>query len=242
MKIFKKWLAVSFVSFFAVISPVQAQIPTTDVANLIQQGLQYAQQIEQYKRQGEQLEAQLKNLMQNPASMLGSDVGRLISGVGSIMSATNSIGGSLSQIDRNFVATFKNPTSATLAANFAKWHSTSTSTLEGALKAAGMHRDAFATDTDALAAMYNKAQAADGTLKALQSLSEINAMQVQQTQKLQDLVAAQNIAASTYMAAQTAKAAESQKAYELLSAPYAAPVPAIEKAGATKWNQILFKK
>ena len=206
------FLAVFFASFFSMVLPAQAQIPTTDIANLVQQGLQYTQQIQQYTRQGLQLESELKNLMQNPASLLGSDVGRLINGVGGIMSGANSIGGNLAQLDRNFASTFKSPTTATLAANFTRWHSTSTGTLEGALKAAGMHRDQFATDTDALTALYNESQASGGNLQAIQSLAKINSMQVQQTQKLGDLVAAQNIAASTYMAAQTAKDQAKQEA------------------------------
>jgi len=202
MKIFKQFLAISFVSFFAMIMPAHAQIPTTDIANLIKQGLIYAQQIEQYTRQGLQLEAELKNLTQNPTSILGTDVGRLINGVGSVMSATNSIGGDFAQIDRNFATTFNSPTTATLAESFTKWNSTSTGTLEGALKAAGMHRDEFATDTDALTALYDESQASDGNLKAIQSLAKINSMQVQQTQKLQDLIATQNIASNTYMMSQ----------------------------------------
>lgn len=212
MKKFKQWLAVSFVSFFAVILPAHAQIPTTDIANLLVQGQQYSQQILQYTRQGLQIEHEIKNLMQNPASLLGADVGGLINGVGSIMSATNSIGGNFAQIDRNFSSTFKNPTMGTLSQNFTRWNSTSTSTLEGALKAAGMHRDQFATDTDALTALYNKAKASGGGLQAMQSIAEINAMQVQQTQKLGDLIATQNIAASTYMAAQSAKEDAKEKA------------------------------
>jgi P-type conjugative transfer protein TrbJ len=242
MKSFKKLLAVGFVSFFAMSLPAQAQIPTTDVANLIQQGLQYAQQIQQYARQGLQLESELKNLIQNPASLLGSDVGRLINGVGSVMSATNSIGGSFAQIDRNFASTFKSPTTATLSQNFARWHSTSTATLEGALKAAGMHRDQFATDTDALTALYNESQASGGNLQALQSLAKINSMQVQQTQKLGDLIAAQNIASNTYMAAQIAKEDANRKAFDQIATPYTAQVPRIETAPVVKWNDVLFKK
>lgn len=235
------FLAVSSASFFAMISPADAQIPVTDLASIAVQGDAYAEQLLQYAIQGQQLAAEMKNLMQNPASLLGADVGGLINGVGSVMSATNSIGGSFSQIDRNFASTFKNPAAATLAANFTKWHQTSTSTLEGALKAAGMHRDAFATDEDALTAMYNKSQAADGSLKAMQSLAEINSMQIQQTQKLQDLVAAQNIASSTYMAAQTAKAEaqnqETDAVKKALLAPKQ-PAPNIDtsSAPAKKWT------
>lgn len=214
----------------------------TQIANNIQLVASYEQQVQAYLRQGLQLQNELKNLTQNPASLLGADVGNLINGVGKIMSGGLAIGGNLAQIDKNFATTFKNPTAATLSENFKNWHQTSTDTLGGALKAAGMHRDQFATDTDALTALYNQSQATNGTLDSLQTLSQINIKQIQQTQALSDLISSQNIATSTYMATQTAKAAESQKAFELLATPYTVPVPSIEKAGATKWNQILFKK
>lgn len=234
------YLAVSFASFFALISPAQAQIPTTDIASILRQVMAYAQQLQQYTRQGLQLEAELKNLMSNPASLLGSDVGNVINGVGGIMSATNSIGSNFASIDRNFANTFKSPQAGTLASNFTRWHQTNTSTLEGALKAAGLHRDSYATDADALTAMFNKSQAADGNLKALQSLAEINSMQVQQTQKLQDLVATQNIAASTYMAAQTAKSeAQNQETDAMKKAFFDVPwtIPPVDKQTTTqKWN------
>lgn len=228
-------------AFSCAVIPAHAQIPVTDIASQISQGRAYAQQILQYTMQGLQLQAELKNLINNPASMLGADVGGLINGVGSIMSATNAIGSNYAAIDKNFASTFKGPNTSTLAASFTKWHSTSTSTLEGALKAAGMHRDQFATDTDALTAMYNESQASGGNLQAMQSLAKINSMQVQQTQKLQDLVAAQNIAASTYMAAQTAKdEAKNQDTEAMKKAFFDVQwtIPPVEKdtAARRKWN------
>jgi type IV secretion system protein TrbJ len=205
MKKLQQLISIGLFSMLVFAMPARAQIPTTDIANLVQQTLQYTQQIEQYTRQGLQLEAELKNLVQNPTSLLGEDIGRMINGIGSIMSGTNSIGGNLASIDRNFANTFKNPNYGTMSSNFTKWNSASTGTLEAALKSAGLHRDQFSTDTAALKALYNESQAAGGNLQAVQSMAKINAMQVQQTQKLQDLVSTQNIANSTFMAAQTAK-------------------------------------
>lgn len=177
----------------------------TQLLNNIQLINAYEQQVQGYVRQGLQLQNEIKNLTQNPASLLGTDVGNLINGVGKIMAGANSIGGNLAQIDKNFATTFKSPTAATLSQNFTKWHSTSTSTLEGALKSAGMHRDQFATDTDAIQALYNQSQATGGNMQALQTLSQINIKQLQQSQALGDLMATQNIASSTYMAAQSSK-------------------------------------
>lgn len=214
----------------------------TQIANNIQLASQYEQQISAYVRQGLQLQNELKNLIQNPASAMDRETGNLISGVGKLMSGGLAIGSNMAQIDKNFASTFKSPTAATLSQNFLRWHQTSTDTLEGALKAAGMHRDQFETDTDALAALYNESQASDGNLKALQTLSKINAMQVQQMQQLQDLIATQNIAASTYMAAQTAKGQARQDQQDALEAAALAAMPAkpvtLDTAPQTfkKWN------
>jgi len=69
----------------------------------------------------------------------------------------------------------------------------------------GMHRDAFASDTAALTALFNKTQTSQGTVAAVQTLSEINVAQVQQIQMLNDLISTQNLASSIYMASQNAK-------------------------------------
>lgn len=191
----------------------------TQIMNNVQLVLQYEQQVQAYLRQGLQLQNELKNLERNPTSLLGQDVGNLINGVGKIIAGGQSIGYSLATIDRNFATTFKSPTAQTLSDRFFSWHKTSTDTLEGALKAAGLHRDQYNTDTEALTALYNESQAADGNLKAIQSLSKINSMQVQQLQKLQDLMATQNIATSTYMAAKTAKDQELQDMNQRYSIP-----------------------
>lgn len=212
----------------------------TQVMNNVQLIMQYEQQIAAYVRQGLQLQNELKNLIANPASLMGADIGQLINGVGKIMSGGLAIGGNLAQIDKNFATTFKSPTAKSLSDNFFRWHKTNTDTLEGALKAAGMHRDQYASESDALAALYNQSQATNGTLDSLQTLSQINIRQVQQMQALGDLVSSQNIAASTYMATQNAKQAEIQSGYDALAKPYTKPVAPIEKYAPIKWKNILY--
>lgn len=214
----------------------------TQLRNEVQLGLQYAKQVQQYTIQTLQLQAELKNLINNPTSILGADVGGVINGVGQIMSAGNAIGGNMARIDSNFANTFKNTQARTMSQNFTQWHNTSTDTLGAAMKAAGLHRDSYQSDTDALTALYNQSQATQGNLQAMQTLAQINAMQVQQMQKLGDLMATQNIAANTYMAEQTARDEASQKAHKLLATAYTKPAPPIENAAPIKWTEILFKK
>lgn len=202
----------------------------TQLANQTQLILQYEQQVQAYLRQGLQLQNELKNLTQNPASLMGTEVGGLINNIGKIMSGGLAIGGTLAQIDKNFASTFKSPTAETLSKNFFKWHQTSTDTLESALKAAGLHRDQYASETEALTALYNQSQSTNGNLDALQTLSKININQIQQLQKLGDLMATQNLASSTYMATQTAKANAEQQQFEAMAAPLSTPIPQIETA------------
>lgn len=236
-----KKLVASLFLFFSVILPAHAQIPVTDVASIQQQTMQYMQMGLQYTRQGLQLQNELKNLMNNPASLLGAEVGGVINGVGQIMSAGNAMGGNMARISSNFEKNFKTPQMGSMSQQFTRWHDTSTDTLQAAMKAAGLHRDSYQSDQDALAALYNQSQATQGNLQAMQTLAQINAMQVQQMQKLGDLMATQNIAANAYMAAQTAKAeAQNQDTEAMKKAFFDVPwtIPTIEKDTAPrhKWN------
>lgn len=178
----------------------------TQMINRIQLASQYAKQVEQYTTQLQQYQAQLRNLALNPTTIMSSDVSRLMNGIGSIMQSGQSIGGSLAQIDENFTKEFKNPLDGNFSEKFKTWTTTNQDTLGAAMRSAGMHRDSFESDTAALTALFNKTQSSQGTVAAVQTMSEINVMQVQQLQKLQDLIATQNVASSTYMAGQNAKA------------------------------------
>lgn len=214
----------------------------TQIANNVQLVAQYEQQLAGYVRQGLQLQAEMTNLIRNPASLLGQDIGNIINNVGRIYSGGQAIGGDLARIDRNFATNFKSPTADNLSQSFTRWNRTNTDTLEATLRTAGMHRDQFQSDTDALNALYNESQNTKGNLDSLQTLAKFNASQIQQLQGLKDLVATQNIAMSTYMASQTAKEQKARDDFDKLAQPYSAPPTQIEKAAPIKWNSILFKK
>ena len=205
-------LALAVISLPVFAGAVVGATEITQIMNNIELANQYAQQVEQYGTQLQQFQAQLQDLKLNPTSFMGSDVQRLVHGIGGVMGAGQSIGGTMAQIDGNFSKKFKSPLAGTFSENFKTWTTSSQDTLGGAMRAAGLHRDAFATDTAALAALYNKTQTSQGTVAAVQTLSEINVMQVQQMQKLQDLVATQNVASSTFMAAQNSKDQAHEKA------------------------------
>lgn len=177
----------------------------TQIANNLQLVNQYAKQVEQHIMQAKQLEAQLKNLMKNSSSSANPNVDGLISQIGGLMSAANSIGGTMAQIDAKFAKQYKSTEAQSLSDKFTSLNKTSLDTLEGSMKSAGLHRQNYASDSAAISALYSESQSAEGNLQALQTLSKINIAQVQQSQKLGDLLATQNIATSNYMASQTAK-------------------------------------
>lgn len=204
----------------------------TQMLNKIQLVMQYEQQVEQYVRQGLQYEAQLKELMQNPSSSLSGDAADLIQKIGRIMSAGQAMGGTIARIDSKFAETFKSPQAATFSENFSKWTTVSKDTLEGSLRSAGLRRDQYASEADALQALYNESQKTGGNLSALQTLAKINIKQVQQTQALGDLMAAQNIAASTHMATQASKGQAAQDNNDAIQNGFEATKPPATKLGA----------
>lgn len=203
----------------------------TQIMNNVQLSLQYIQQIQQYSTQLQQYQAQLQNMARAPASALGSDVPRLLQGVGGIMSAGQSIGNTMSQVDQTFSQKFQNPLAGTFSQNFKTWTNTSQDTLGAAMRAAGMHRDAFSSDTAALTALYNQSQSTDGTVAAVQKLSALVAMEIQQNQKLLDLISSQNLAAGSYMAGQVSKDQARQDRGDAIAGPGLMPL-----SGSTNVN------
>jgi P-type conjugative transfer protein TrbJ len=177
----------------------------TQIANNMQLSAQYAQQTQQYGTQLKQYQTEIQNLQLNPASLMNTDATRIITGVGGVMQSGQAIGGTMSKIDGNFSNTYKSPLAGTYSENFKTWTNATIDTLGGAMRAAGLHRDAYSTDTAALTALFNKTQTSQGNSAALQTLSEITVAQTQQLQKLNDLISSQNLASSSYMASQASQ-------------------------------------
>lgn len=177
----------------------------TQMLNNVQLADSYMKQVMQYSTQLQQYQSQLTNMQLNPASVRPGDTQRLISGIGGVMQGGQAIGGTMARIDGNFARTYSSPLAGTYSQNFQTWTTSSQDTLGASMRAAGMHRDAYASDTAALNALYKKTQSSQGTVAAIQTLSEINVSQIEHTQKLEDLIATQNIASSNWMAAQDAK-------------------------------------
>lgn len=197
----------------------------TQIANNIQLGYQYETQLEQYVTQYKQLEAQLTNMKLNSSSVMGSEVTTLVGKVGGMMSAGQAIGGTFARIDENIAKKYGSELAGSYSEKFKNWTAGNQDSLSASMRAAGMHRDGYANDTAALNALYAKTQSSQGTVAAIQTMSEMLAMQIQQMQKLQDLVATQNVATSDFMATQNAK----QQAAEAANAQITIPDKPIPK-------------
>jgi len=179
---------------------------STQIMNKIQLVASYAKQAAAYSTQLQQYQAQLQNMMLNPSAIMPDDLNKLTKGIGEIMSAGNSIGNTYAEVDANFSKTYNSPLAGDFADRFRSWTTNSQDTLGSAMRAAGLQRDSYTSDTAALNALWNKSQSSQGTVAAIQTLSEINVEQIQHTRKLEQLLSSQNLATSTFMASQNAKA------------------------------------
>jgi P-type conjugative transfer protein TrbJ len=177
----------------------------TQLRNEVELILQYEQTVMGYVRQGLQLQNEIDNLIKNPFSLLGKDVGGIINKVGKIMSGANSIAGGVAQIDRNFATKFKSPSAASYSSKLTSWNSTSTATLDKVLASVDLHREDYASDTARIEAVVRASESTKGAAGALDTLRDINLLQIEHTRKLGELLATQNEATATYMAQQVAK-------------------------------------
>ena len=182
----------------------------TQIMNNVELANSYAQQILDYEAQLMQYATMLKNLMSNPLGVLAPDLDKAIRDVARLWSVGKNIASSLSQIDKTFADTFNSPIALNFSKKFDTWHESSMDGLKSAMLNAGLQRENFESDTDALGELIKSVERADGALGALQALGSLNAAQINEAMKLRDLISLQQVAQNNYLAAKasTAKATE----------------------------------
>ncbi|WP_263770117.1 hypothetical protein [Propionivibrio soli] len=210
----------------------------TQIINMTQLIMSYAQQVEQYAVELKQYETMTRNLMENPAGVLAPDLTRMASNASRIMAVGKDIASSMARVDANFASTFNNPTAASFGAKFAQWTDASNDALRASLRNAGLQREQFKDDNAALQAMTQSVAQSQGNLAALQALGSLNAAQIQESMKLRDLVSQQQVAQNTYLAAQNAKDQAKQDDVNVLLQPYSKKIPTIssEKTPTRNWT------
>lgn len=90
---------------------------------------------------------------------------------------------------------------------YQNWSSSGLDNARVALKASGYHVQSFESETEILNKVLKSSQTATGRMQAMQAANELAAQNVQQIQKLRDMVATQINLQANFAAAQTERAA-----------------------------------
>lgn len=189
----------------------------TQIANNIELVMGYMQQMEQYATQLRQWETQMQqyaNAVQNTLNIpkqVWNSVTTDLMGVSQIVRNGRSLAYSASNIAEQFGNTFKGynaPTNFRQA--YSGWSTSTLDTLKGAFSANQLQAAQFAKEEDTLAYLRSQSESAEGQMQAIQVGAQIAEQQVQQLQKLRQLMMVQSSAQNAYLAAQTDKDAASR--------------------------------
>lgn len=185
--------------------------PISDVAAQAQHAARYAQAADAYAKQLLQLQndilqyqAMLKNLQDNPLGAVVPNLGLLVTNTAKIMANGEGIANNMGNVSDNIARAFKNP-QGDFGVRFRIWSNASKEALTGAMLNAGLQREQFADDTQALQALVTKNAASQGALAATKTLGEIASAQLAESYKLRDLISGQQLAVNNFMMAETNK-------------------------------------
>lgn len=181
-------------------------------ASSAMQVVQNLQVIEVYKRQLEELQeaqktvaAALKNLEQHPLGNIWPELDVVLGNQARVMTLGSDIGNTMTTVASQFESKFKDHIKKSFADKFKSWTDTATDALKTSMLTAGLQREKFKDDEAALKALAAKNHASDGNLGAIKTLAEINVAQVQEIQKLRDLLTQNQLATNQVLAAQVSQ-------------------------------------
>lgn len=177
------------------------------VQSYLQQARAYATQLQQWNTQVQQYQNMVTNTLNIPNQIWGQITNEL-SGVANLVKQGNALAYSATNIGSQFQATFKGfqfPTGFNYKTEYQKWSSTTMDSLKGALEAAGLQSQQFATEEAVLQQLRGMSSGAKGQMQAIQAGTQIAEQQVQQLQKLRQLMMLQLQSQNTYLAAQQNK-------------------------------------
>lgn len=201
------------------ISPARAYaIYCSNCSTFYQQMFEYVEQVNTALNTAEQLQTQIQqyqNMVSQgtslPNSMFGS-IAADLKNVANIYNRSQAIGRQIQDMDSKFNTAFPGFESyLNQAANSAevpnrdryeKWSVQGRDNVKTAMKAADLNTAAFESEDAQLARMVSRSQSAVGRMQAIQAGNEIASQNVQQLQKLRDLLATQINLQGNYMAQQ----------------------------------------
>ena len=180
----------------------------TQLANNVELVNLYLQQVQSYATQLQQYQNMIQNTLNIPAQVWGAVEADLM-GVANIVKQGQALAYSATNIASQFENTFKGFTftGTDFKKEYRDLSRKTLDTLKGALMAANMQSDQFATEEGVLTALRAMSQSAQGQMQAIQVGVQIAEQQVQQLQKLRQLMMAQLSQQNTYLAAQEQKEA-----------------------------------
>lgn len=191
------------------------QIMLSEIKRAADAAKQYSSMAQQLKTQIDQYQDMARNskkLTESQWYTVSRDIRRLKD----VYSQTKALAYDAQQFDKRFKSTFKDyktfsseQRSKSFEEEYANWADSGFDNAKAAMKAGGMQIDMMADEDALLADLVSQSQSAGGRMEALQVANQIAAQQVQQSQKLRQLLAAQtNMQAQALAQATQRQAAE----------------------------------
>lgn len=187
----------------------------SNCATFYQQMFEYAEAVSTTLNTAQQLQTQinqyndmLKQGISLPSSMFSNITGDM-QNIAKVYHGTQTLGRNISNLDENFKRQFpgyqsylqsSGKASEMMPNRYERWNKQGQDNARTAMQSTGMNISTFAAEDAHLNALVSRSQNSVGRLQAIQAGNEIAASNVQQLQKLRDLLATQIQLQSNYMA------------------------------------------
>src|SRR3954464_7013032 len=171
--------------------------------------LNHGQMVMSYIRQGTQLSnelsmysEQIRNGLALPSHFYGT-LDTDLTALSSIVQGGQALAYSLANLDTQFRNTFTGYGTSPnrYFANYKGWATTALDTLQGTLRAAGLQGSQLASEQAVLNTLRSQAQSPNGTVRAIQVMSDIAEQQTEQLMKLRQIMLADLSSKQAYQAA-----------------------------------------
>jgi len=213
-----KILGIVFVGMVCIFPARAYAIYCSNCSTFYQQMFEYVEQVNTALNTAEQLQTQIQqyqNMVSQgtslPNSMFGS-IAADLKNVANIYNRSQALGRQIQDMDSKFNTAFPgfesylnqaaNSVKAPNRDRYEQWSVQGRDNVKTAMKAADLNTGAFESEDAQLARMVSRSQSAVGRMQAIQAGNEIASQNVQQLQKLRDLLATQINMQGNYMAQQ----------------------------------------